>query len=559
MSTHRFAAAQFFSGTDVTKNAARCRRWIGRAAAVGAELVVLPENSNRVRDYADREDCHVRCERLDGAFVRAVRTAAADHGLFVVVGVDLADEQPPDVRISQLLIGPDGSVLARNDKHVLWDYEYTLFRPSDDPFAVHDTGLGRLGLMLCADGIVPETPRALGLLGGQVLCNSLNSRGPDEMRVHVPLRALENGVWHVAANTVGGPADQWPWMGGSQIVAPDGRVLAKASESEEELVWADLDVTRADDKSTGLVDDLVAWRRPDLYGDLVAPIRDVPAAAMYGALADPDQPREVAVALLQVSHFHSDEWTLERVAGQIQWAGRQGATLGVLPELFAMSGEMTRRPTLAADLAGAALERVRLCAAEAGVWIVGSLPEADGGEWYHTAYLVDSSGGIAGRYRKAHLNRVERRWAKAGSELPVFDTPVGRLGVLIGDEIWLPEVARVLSLAGAEILCHPTTWGRPEAMTMAATERAEENRVHVVSTTRLDDPSGMGSQVVRANAYRGGEPIALMRYPTALWTRAGFEEQLVVRLDLEEAHSKLMGPHLDPLATRAPQLYGMFV
>ena len=59
----------------------------------------------------------------------------------------------------------------------------------------------------------------------EVLLNSLNSRGPDEMRMHIPLRAIENSVWHVASNTVGNPNRSgllWPWTGGSEVCDPRG-------------------------------------------------------------------------------------------------------------------------------------------------------------------------------------------------------------------------------------------------------------------------------------------------------------------------------------------------
>lgn len=553
----RYAAAQFFSGTDVTANLATCRSWISRAAAVGAELVVLPENCNRVRDFADRQTCWNLTERIDGEFVRGLAALAAEFGVWVAAGVDVAADEAPVVHISQLLFDPQGSLAARVNKHVLWDYEYTLFEAGDEPYEVVDTPLGRIGMLLCADGIVPETPRALGLLGAQVLVNSLNSRGPDELRVHIPLRALENRVFHVSANTVGGPSDAWPWMGGSQIITPDGRRLAEASEVDEDLIWADFDPTDADDKSTALVDDAFAWRRPDLYGRMVEALDELPVAAMYGS--NSASPRPVPTALLQVSRHHSDEWTLTRVAGQIEWAGRQGARLGVLPELFALEDSGVGDPDAAADASAAALDVVAKAAAAADMVVVGSFVERDGDALYHSAVVVGRSGDVLGSYRKAHLNREERRWATAGSELVVLDTDVGRLGLMIGDEVWIPEVARILALEGAEIICHPTCWDRHEAAHVAATERTEENRVHLVSTTRLDGPTDIGSQIVRANAFQGGEPIALMRYPTGYWTRPGFEEQLVIELDLDESHSKLMGPHLDPLATRAPQLYEAFV
>ncbi|MFZ2175938.1 MAG: carbon-nitrogen hydrolase family protein, partial [Rhodococcus sp. (in: high G+C Gram-positive bacteria)] len=236
--TLRVASAQFFSGTDVAANAQTVVNYLRTAHEAGAQLVVFPENSNRVRDYADRDECWDKSERLDGKFVTTIQAACAELGMYAVVGVDLSEEVKPTVRIASVLIGPYGDIEHVHHKTVFWDYEYTLFVAGTKPLEVIDTPIGRIGLLMCADGIVPDVPRVLGLLGAQLFCNSLNSRGPDEVRIHVPLRALENHVWHVSSNTVGGPADGWPWMGGSQVVSPRGDILAGAGEESEGLIWA---------------------------------------------------------------------------------------------------------------------------------------------------------------------------------------------------------------------------------------------------------------------------------------------------------------------------------
>lgn len=553
--TVRVAAAQFFSGEDPEQNLELCRSYLQRAGDAGVELLVLPENSNRVRNYGSREECFERSEDLDGPFVSGLQETCRSLGMHLAVGVDLRGETAPDVYISSVLIGADGTVLHVHHKHVLWDYEYTLFVPGGEPYRVVDTPLGRIGLHLCADAIVPETPRVLSLLGAQILCNSLNSRGPDEKRVHIPLRSIENRVWHVAANTVGGPADQWPWMGGSQIVDPDGTVLVAASEDEEEMVVADIDPAAADDKRAPGIGDIWQRRRPDLYGDLGAELDQIPVAAMYGPADGPSRP--LPVALMQVSWFHNTDWTLHRAVEQIRYAGRRGARLGVLPELFCFRpGEVAADPAAAAELSGRALEQIRAAAAEASLWTVAHLVEADGGRYYSTAYLLSDQGRMVLRYRKTHLSDADRPWASAGDDLPVADTPIGRIGLMVGDEIWVPEVARMLAVRGAEVICHPCSWDRPEAATIAACERGEENRVYMVSVTRIDDPSGLGSQVIRPDLFEPGQPIAVMRYPTGYWTRGGYEEQLLLELDLRDANSKMMGYHLDPLRTRRPDLYG---
>jgi predicted amidohydrolase len=245
---------------------------------------------------------------------------------------------------------------------------------------------------------------------------------------------------------------------------------------------------------------------------------------------------------------------------QVGYARTRGAQLGVFPELF-----IHRRDTIAADpvaaahLSAEALDALRRAAAEHRVWLVVSLVEQDGDRFYSTAYLLSDAGEIAAAYRKAHLSDAEREWATAGDAFVVADTPVGRIGLMIGNEIWLPEITRILALRGAEIIAHPVDWDRVEAGTQAATERTEENRVHLVSTARTDNPAGYGSQIVVADRFIPGQPVAVMRYPTAYTSRTGFEEDIFLDLDLTDSHSKVQGYHLDPLATRQPHLYDVFV
>jgi predicted amidohydrolase len=555
----RVATAQFFSGDDVVANLETVVGYMRQAAAVGAQLLVTPENSNRVRDFSDREDAWAKAESLDGAFIEGIRAAARELGVMVSVGVDLRGETEPDVHIGLVLIDADGEILHVHHKTVFWDYEYTLFTPGTKPLEVVDTRLGRIGQLSCADGIVPEVPRVLALLGAEILVNSLNSRGPDEMRVHEPLRAIENHVWHIASNTVGGPSDGYPWTGGSQIISPTGEILANAGEVEEGLVWADITPATSRPKVLAGIGQLDDFRRPDLYGELLRDIDDHPVASMYGPVPPGTAPRPLTVVTLQTSWYHATSWTLTRARTQIEYAAVRGARLAVFPELFVhRPGEVAADPAAAATLSEDALEIVRKAAGAHGVWVVVHLVERDGEALYSTAYLVDDTGAIAARYRKAHLNEEERTWATAGDELVVADTPIGRIGLMIGDEVWLPEMARILSLRGAEVIAHPVSWDRVEAATQAATERTEENRTHLVSCARTDNPAGFGSQIVIADRFIPGQPIAVMRYPTAVWSRTGFEEDIVLTLDLVDSHSKVQGFHLDPLATRQPHLYESF-
>jgi predicted amidohydrolase len=147
----------------------------------------------------------------------------------------------------------------------------------------------------------------------------------------------------------------------------------------------------------------------------------------------------------------------------------------------------------------------------------------DGGRenFYSTAYLISSEGTVAACYRKAHLGEAERAWATAGRDgLVVVDTPIGRIGLMIGNEVWLPEVCRILTLRGAEVISHPADWDRVEAATMAAVERTEENRTHLISCARTDNVANFGSQIVVADRFRFGQ-VSRSNRPVAFNTFLG--------------------------------------
>jgi len=567
------AAAQFFSGTDVEKNLQTCVDWMKKAKAKGADLIVMPENSNRDRTYfkdgkPSREICWEHAETLDGAFVSGVRAACKQLGMWASLGVDLRGKAKPSVHIGIVLIRPDGEIEGVVKKHVLWDYEYTLFEPGGEPYQVFDTELGRLGLLCCADGIVPEAARVLSLMGAQVLVNSLNSRGPDEMRVHIPLRSIENGVWHVASNTVGNPNTVgllWPWTGGSEICDPRGNRVV-ASEEVEEVVTGEVRPWESEKKQCSWTKDLWSHRRPELYSALTRKLEDVPAAVMYGpapkaGTALPfEGPESVKVAMMQLSATHTKQCTEWMTQRQISYASRRGAVVGVLPSLWCFRrGEIAQNPTAAAEYSAEVLKKVLSWAQESSLHVCFSLVEKDGDKLYHTGYLAGPAGSVLVKYRKTHLNTEELAWASAGDELcAVHAIPaLGRIAIMLEDEVWSPELSRCLALEGVEVVLHPTDWDTVEAGEMAATERGGENRFHLVSVNRIDSPGRLGSQTTLAGEYIGGEPIPLMRYAQGVWCRYGVEEQVMVELQRRQAHCKMMGDHLDVLKKRWPDLYGV--
>ena len=278
----RVGAAQFHVANDVTANLETCLRVIRGAANERPDLLVLPEFSNHCSWYNDADHCFEVSVDIGGEFLSKIAQAVRETGSHVVINCTVRREGNR-VTGTSIMFDPAGDMLGNTDKQVLIGHENDFLDRATEPGPIIDTPIGRFAMYSCMDGVINETPRCLALRGAQVLCNSLNSFAIDEGSLHIPVRAAENKVWVVAANKVGPlipvefvepvsqainiPAHMLDGAGDSQVVAPDGTVVAIAGKSEE-TIFADIDVAFADAKTRPDGTDVFAMRRPELYARL---------------------------------------------------------------------------------------------------------------------------------------------------------------------------------------------------------------------------------------------------------------------------------------------------
>jgi N-carbamoylputrescine amidase len=142
-------------------------------------------------------------------------------------------------------------------------------------------------------------------------------------------------------------------------------------------------------------------------------------------------------------------------------ATAQGARLIVLPELASTGYSFDTREEAYAHAEplpdGPTCTAWINAAREHDVYIVAGIAEADGVTMYNTAVLIGPEGFI-GKYRKTHLWNREKLLFSPGDSYPVFDTRIGRIGLLICWDIWFPEVARILVAQGADLICSANNW-----------------------------------------------------------------------------------------------------
>ena len=151
-------------------------------------------------------------------------------------------------------------------------------------------------------------------------------------------------------------------------------------------------------------------------------------------------------------------------AAAVQWTQRAadaGVDLLVLPELassgYVFASEAEAAASAEDGRAGELVEALTEVCAGSRLHCVAGINERDGDVRHNSAVLLGPGGHIA-TYRKLHLFNDEKSWFEPGAGLPVVDLPFGRVGMLICFDLWFPEAARALALAGAEIIAVPTNW-----------------------------------------------------------------------------------------------------
>ncbi|GHF18288.1 hydratase [Amycolatopsis deserti] len=184
-------------------------------------------------------------------------------------------------------------------------------------------------------------------------------------------------------------------------------------------------------------------------------------------------------------------------------AADRGANLVVLPELVNTGYSFATREEAyahAEELTGPTVQAWTDLARSRGIHLVGGLTEVDGVRLFDTAVLIGPDG-LIGHYRKTHLWHKEKLVFTPGDlGFPVFDTRIGRIGLLICWDIWFPEVARLLAVQGADVICSVNNWvwtppplfddaGRCMAAYLTMTA-SHVNGVPIVAANRVGEERG---------------------------------------------------------------------
>jgi N-carbamoylputrescine amidase len=268
----RIAIVQQHATHDREDNLARGLEALEKAAAGGADLVCFAELAFEPF-YPQRpaeEDPKGLAQEVPGPVTEAFSERAADLGLVVVL--NLYERDGDHCYDCSPVIDADGSLIGRARMVHITDYpcfhEQGYYTPGDTGAPVFDTKVGKVGVSICYDRHYPEYMRALALAGAELVvvpqAGAVGEWPEGLYEAELRVAAFQNGYFTALCNRVG-KEECVEFAGESFVCGPDGRVLARAPQSEDHILFADIDLAQVAESHARKL--FLRDRRPELYAE----------------------------------------------------------------------------------------------------------------------------------------------------------------------------------------------------------------------------------------------------------------------------------------------------
>lgn len=228
-----------------------------------AHILVFPELSLSGYLFDSRQQLLSSSLTADHALFDELKKYCRDTDRAVVFGFSELDRSTEQVYNSAMMI-PGRSEISVYRKMHLFDREKRWFTPGDAPPRIWTYRNVACGTLICFDHFFPEAARLLALDGARIIAHPSNLVLSGTAQLTTRVRALENRVFWILANRVGSQQDL-SFTGASQIVGPDGEILARGSKLEKQSIGVTIDPLHASDKHVTACNDLFEDRRTDLY------------------------------------------------------------------------------------------------------------------------------------------------------------------------------------------------------------------------------------------------------------------------------------------------------
>lgn len=444
------------------------------AAKNGAKLMVLPEGATTGFLYQDTKALMPYADTVPGKTTEAISKVTKQFNAYVVVGMYEKNPITNKIYNAAVLIGPNGYI-GKYHKNNLATGEGMVASPGNLGFPVFKTDIGKIGLVICFDdtniqNLLLPVLRGADIVAQPIGSNKIPSIFTASYTNHSTMANISTAVSWMGTNVIStnstrseglpemafvtfdGSSSIWDNTGKRLISAPLSTV---ANPTKPQTVYATLNLSKQSEQKNYWL----KHRRPELYQDLNNYRYPDDGNATY-------QSRQVAAVLVQYEPKTGDVDANFKKVEQLLKQRTGVFNLTVLPFNSFLGPVTLNKNTVAQyaeELNGKSYQLAAGLAKKYQTYVLFSMPEKRGNQYFQTAILFNGSGKQVGIYRKSHLNDSEKVWASAGNELPVFSTPnFGNVAVMLNDEVRIPEITQMYGIYRADLILVPTSYNQKE-------------------------------------------------------------------------------------------------
>ncbi|WP_077339096.1 nitrilase-related carbon-nitrogen hydrolase [Pseudocolwellia agarivorans] len=437
----RIAVTQLATSSDPQETLANCISVISQTAACKPSLIVLPELGNI-------------------SFLQEIVEQAKKHHCYITLSLI----QPTKKHTTSCLLSPQGEIIYPAEQQAL------------------TTPWVKLGLLSNSQDTSFETSRGLTLQGAQLLCHSMNTFSLDQHNIHGPARACENKVFLASANKIGPFLTETQQtneplvsLGQSQIVAPNGQLLAKITHNETGFVFADIDLEDALEKQRPDETNIIEQRRPQLYQALQSQIKTATLTTDNNKV-----PATANVALFTT--YKSNEQAIEDVCHYIE---NNLSDIIQLPELFFIADKsITHNTEQLAEIENLSTQLISQISAELRPFQYVCTSLVIGG--IHQAVIINEQGLFATQQQLHFCQRYS--WSALGNNLQIIELPLEQgninIAMLTADDANIPEIVNLAALNNIHVLLVPFDIQEPCEVEYNLIAKAAEHRICIVAASR---------------------------------------------------------------------------
>lgn len=412
----------------------------------GARLLVTHEMITTGYCWKNRfeiENLELAEEVPEGSTIKAVEGFARKNDCYFVIG--MIEKEEERLYNTLAVVGPEGYIDKYRKIH-LFPAECKWSKQGDLGPKVIETPIGNLGLAVCLDTMYVELQRVNSLNKADILCFAVQWPAETIIEPTWINEAFDNNVHVVVANRKG-EEDGFVFLGGSAVINPDGDILDCFS-GDEGFAMAEINIENKRKV------EFVPERRPELYKELQQPTmlwKPELFFNMYGESIP--EGGDIEIGAVQFEPAKGDlKGNISRIIEHVQC--NPDVELMVFPEL-SISGrpdERVEAVEMSLEYESHEIKELVDSAKKHDTNLIVGFILREGDRIFNALAAINKNGKVD-LYRKSHLGRRDRHWADQGDESPlVVDFDKARVGTLIGEEIFVPELARLAAVKGCDVI-----------------------------------------------------------------------------------------------------------